>query len=186
MSLPLETARLRLTPAVLEDWREYHPILADPASGHRSNLPRNPTQKRTQGVVAWMVRIGKTGKGFAWMIRDRETGQLLGCIRINSIDHEQSTGIIGYEIGSGFWGRGYGTEALRAVAQHGHREMGLFRLEAWTLEGNEQSDRVLLKAGFLYEGKQRQKMVLDGQRLDMSLFGRLADDPVAATPPPAT
>lgn len=60
--------------------------------------------------------------------------------------------------------------------------MGIFRLEAWTLEGNPQSDRVLLKSGFRLEGTQRAKMVLDKERLDMHLFGRLFDDPVQPNP----
>lgn len=54
-----------------EDWHEYHAVLADPAIAHRSNLPRNPSAKRTK-AVDWMVRISGTGKGFAWMIRDVE------------------------------------------------------------------------------------------------------------------
>ena len=176
MTQLLETERLLLTPVTQDDWRDYHPILADPRTSHRSNLPRKPTEKRTQGVVRWMVRMGKSGKGFGWMIRERETGQLAGCIRINSIDKQQSVGIIGYEIAPSMWGKGYATEALAAVVRHGHESVGIHRLEAWTLDGNEQSDRVLLKAGFRREGTQRSKMRLGRERFDMHLFGRLADD----------
>ena len=178
MTAPLTTARLQLTPAVADDWRDYHAVLSDPAIAHRSNLPRNPTPKRTQGVVDWMVRIGISGKGFAWMIRDTDSGEMLGAIRINSIDRPQSVGAIGYEIVPSMWGRGYGTEALKAGVQQAHRAMDIYRLEAWTLEGNPSSDRVLLKAGFQHEGTQRAKTLLDAQRLDMLLFGRLADDPM--------
>jgi ribosomal-protein-alanine N-acetyltransferase len=180
MSLSLATVRLNLRPVVAGDWLEYHAILSDPAMARRSDLPRKPTQKRTQSVIRWMALLNTTGKGFAWMIRESGTNQLIGAIRINSIDKRQSTGVLGYEIASAKWGRGYGTEALRAMVQHSHHAMGLFRLEAWTLQGNPQSDRVLLKAGFRQEGTQRMKMLLDGERLDMHLFGRLADDPIAA------
>ncbi|MEO8684017.1 MAG: GNAT family protein [Devosia sp.] len=178
MSFVLNSARLQLTPAVAEDWRDYHPILADPLTSRHSNLPRKPTQRRTQAVVDWMVRAGNTGKGFAWMIREQYSGQLAGCIRLNSIDRVQSIGVIGYEIAPAMWGRGYGTEALIGVVGHAHHAMGIYRLEAWTLDGNPQSDRVLLKAGFRHEGTQRAKMLLDGQRRDMLMFGRLSYDPV--------
>jgi [ribosomal protein S5]-alanine N-acetyltransferase len=180
MTQLLETGRLLLKPVTQDDWRDYHAILADPLTSRRSNLPRKPTEKRTQGVVRWMVRNGKGGKGFGWMIRERDTGRLAGCIRINSIDKPQSVGIIGYEIAPSVWGKGYATEALAAVVHHGHASMGIHRLEAWTLDGNEQSDRVLLKAGFLREGTQRSKMRLGRERFDMHLFGRLADDPPAS------
>lgn len=185
MSALVETARLKLMPVASQDWSEYHHILADPETGRFSNLPRNPTEKRTRRVVDWMVRITGTGKGFAWMIRGIDTGLLAGCIRMNSIDKVQSCAVIGYEIAPLMWGRGYGTEALRAVVEHGHAAMDIFRLEAWTLAGNPQSDRVLLKAGFQYEGAQRLKMLLDGERFDMHMFGRLAGDPLTANAPPA-
>jgi [ribosomal protein S5]-alanine N-acetyltransferase len=180
MTLTLETSRLRLMPVVQDDWRDYFPILADPQTSRRSNLPRKPTEKRTQGVVRWMVRLGKAGKGFGWMIRESETGLLAGCIRINSIDKPQSVGIIGYEIAPAMWGKGYATEALNAVVEHAHDAMRIHRLEAWTLDGNPQSDRVLLKSGFRREGTQRSKMRLGRERFDMHLFGRLADDTSAA------
>jgi hypothetical protein len=35
---------------------------------------------------------------------------------------------------------------------------------------------VLTKAGYRHEGTQRKKMIIEHQRFDMKLFGRLADD----------
>lgn len=123
-----------------------------------------------------MVRVGAQGKGFGWAVRDRQPGSLIGCIRLNTIDKRASIGVIGYEFGRQYWGRGYATEALAAVTRHCHEGMRLYRLEAWTMEGNAASDRLLAKAGFRHEGTQRKKMVIGKRRLDMKLFGRLADD----------
>lgn len=176
MTLDLVTARLQLSRVRPEDWEAYHPILSAPETSRFSNLPRRPTEKRTKGFVNWMVRVSQQSKGFGWMVRDHDLGNLLGCIRLNSIDKRASVAVVGYEFGKAFWGQGYATEALAAVTKHCHEAMLVYRLEAWTVEGNPASDRVLIKAGYRHEGTQRKKMVLGKQRFDQRMFGRLADD----------
>ncbi|WP_286192783.1 GNAT family protein [Stappia sp. BW2] len=119
---------------------------------------------------------GCQSKGYGWMVRESRTGAIVGCIRLNSISRQASFAVVGYEYDKRYWGKGYATEALIAVTNHCHKNMLLYRLEAWTLAGNEASDRILQKAGFRLEGTQRQKMILRGQHFDQRLFGRLADD----------
>jgi [ribosomal protein S5]-alanine N-acetyltransferase len=172
----LQTARLTLSGAQAEDWREYFPILSDPETYRFSNLPRRPTERRVQRMVNWMVRVGESGKGFGWMVRERNSGRLAGCIRLNAINRSEQTATVGYEFGPAFRGLGYATEALRKIVEHCHGEMGLRRLEAWTVEGNAASDRVLQKTGFRQEGTLRQKITMQNERLDMKLFGRLEGD----------
>ncbi|GAB1581522.1 GNAT family N-acetyltransferase [Phyllobacterium phragmitis] len=176
MTLDLETSRLQLLRVQPEDWEAYYPIFSAPETSQFSDLPRRPTEKRTRGFVNWIVRISQQSKGFGWMVRDRGSGTLLGCIRLNSIDKQASAAAIGYEFGELYWGKGYATEALAAVTKHCHGAMRLYRLEARTVEGNPASDRVLAKAGYRHEGTQRKKMVIGKQRFDLRLFGRLADD----------
>jgi [ribosomal protein S5]-alanine N-acetyltransferase len=60
----------------------------------------------------------------------------------------------------------------------GHQHFALNRIEAWTLSGNAASDRVLEKAGFRYEGTQRQKGWFKGSFHDFRIFGRVAQDPI--------
>ncbi|KZL18802.1 hypothetical protein PsAD2_02318 [Pseudovibrio axinellae] len=62
------------------------------------------------------------------------------------------------------------------VTDHAHNEMGLCRNEAWTVNGNLASNRVLEKAGSLSEGRQRGETLLGKTRHDVHLFGRLAGD----------
>jgi len=176
MTTNLETPRLQLSPVRPEDSEAYYPILSAPATSEYTDLPREPTEKRTQGLVNWMVRISQQSKGFGWMVRESATGVVLGCIRLNSIDRRASLAVIGYEFERSYWGKGLATEALVAVTNHCHKDMKLYRLEAWTIAGNHASDRVLQKAGFRLEGTQRQKMIIRGQRFDLRLFGRLTDD----------
>ncbi len=175
----LETDRLQLSPVRPEDWEAYHTVLSAPEISEYTDLPRKPSEKRTKALVNWMVRAVQKSKGGGWMVRESPTGAVLGCIRLNSISRQASFAVVGYEYDKIYWGKGYATEALIAVTNHCHKNMRLYRLEAWTLAGNAASDRVLQKAGFRMEGTQRQKMILRGQRFDQRLFGRLAGDCLA-------
>jgi len=112
------------------------------------------------------------------MIQKRSTGTPLGAIRINRIHRRWRWGEIGYESHPEFWGRGLMTEALRAVVACGHGHFKLNRMEAWTLPGNAASDRVLVKAGFNYEGTLKQKAWFKGAFHDFRMFGRVAADPI--------
>jgi ribosomal-protein-alanine N-acetyltransferase len=124
-----------------------------------------------------MAKLFDTEKGCAWIIEAGRDGTSVGAIRINHIDKPWRWGEIGYESHPDFWGRGVMTEAVRAVVASGHRDFRLNRMEAWTLPGNDASDRVLCKAGFAYEGTLKQKAWFKGAYHDFRMFGRIAADP---------
>lgn len=55
---------------------------------------------------------------------------------------------LGYWIGKPYWGRGYATEAARALVEQGFGEAGLDRLTCGHLVDNPASARVIEKLGF--------------------------------------
>jgi ribosomal-protein-alanine N-acetyltransferase len=65
------------------------------------------------------------------------------------------------------------SEEVPAAVACGHRTFGLNRIEAWTLPGNDASDRVLEKSGFRHEGVLR-KAWFKGALHDFRMFGRVA------------
>lgn len=183
----LTTRRLTLDRVVPEDWAAYFPLFSAEATSRYSDLPPRPSAKRAQGFVNWMARVSAKGRGYGWMVRAAETGAdvdagaIIGCVRLNSIDRRNGVGVIGYEFAEAVWGRGIATEAVGAVVAAGHGAFELHRLEAWTSPGNGGSDRVLEKNGFLFEGVQREKLLIARERRDLRLFGRLASDAAAPT-----
>lgn len=58
---------------------------------------------------------------------------------------------IGYRLARAFWGRGYATEAARAVCDYGFGTLGLPRLVALVDPANTASIRVARKLGMTYE-----------------------------------
>jgi RimJ/RimL family protein N-acetyltransferase len=72
-------------------------------------------------------------------------------------------GEIGYECYPEFWARGLMTEAVRAVVARGHGAFNLNRMEAWTLPGNDASDRVTRQDSFHLRGHAEAKGLVQGR-----------------------
>ena len=60
--------------------------------------------------------------------------------------------VLGYNLDAGAQGRGYMTEAVRAVVSFAFREWGLHRVQADHMPRNERSAAVLERCGFKVEG----------------------------------
>jgi RimJ/RimL family protein N-acetyltransferase len=80
---------------------------------------------------------------------------------------------VGFWIRRKFWGRGFGTDALRAVCRFGFRSLALHRIEANVVVGNIGSRRALEKVGFRLEGRRRQAFRVGGRWYDDWRFGLL-------------
>ncbi len=172
----LTTSRLLLREATLADTDAYHRLLSERSVSNYSDIPANPTKKRSERFVSWMSKLHKRRVGCAWIIENQQDHTLLGAIRINSIEKKIKAGLIGYELHPQHWSNGYASEALDALVEYAHDSLELNRLEAWTVPGNTPSERVLLKNGFVQEGLQRQKVKFNNRLHDIKLFARLAAD----------
>jgi RimJ/RimL family protein N-acetyltransferase len=173
----LSTERLELRAVNSNDSSFYHSLLSIAEVMLFSDLPDAASRAQAGRIVEWMSRLFASSRGCAWMIEERSIGMSLGVIRINRIHKRWRWGEIGYESHPDFWGRGLMTEAVRAVVACGHGHFKLNRMEAWTLPGNDASDRVLAKAGFIYEGTMKQKAWFKGAYHDFRMFGRVTADP---------
>jgi len=69
-------------------------------------------------------------------------------IGVCGVSPQNGAAEIGYWIGAPFWGRGYATEAVRAVIDHAFGELGHAALQAGPRVSNPASRRVLEKCGF--------------------------------------
>jgi len=101
-------------------------------------------------------------------------GRAVGGIGLHPFDdvHRYSAEL-GYWLGVAYWGRGLATEAVRAITKHGLANLGLERIQASVYTWNESSSRVLVKAGFEFEGRMRRHAFKDGQFVDMLLYALL-------------
>ena len=124
------------------------------------------------GAAEWIAGANP-GEHFALELR--ADGEVVGSASIVP-DDEHRRAEIGYWCALGHWGRGYTTEAVRALVDYGFRGLGLNRVYAQVFSDNPGSRRVLEKAGMTYEGARRQHVFRLGRFADTQQFGILLSE----------
>lgn len=146
----------------------------------------------------WFDSLAGDSQQVTFGIVVRADDRLIGSVTLRSIDHRHGTAELGIAIGDKrAWNQGYGTEAVRLMAEYGCFFLNLYAIRLALVEFNERARRAYLRAGFREVGRWRGAYHLDGRRydrvwmditrdeLDLSrmraLIGLLADDQRPAT-----
>lgn len=101
-------------------------------------------------------------------------GEAVGGIGlIHGEDIYRLTAEVGYWLGEPHWGNGFATEALQLFSDYAFEKFGLVRLFAGVKESNVASARVLEKAGFIFEARQKKAVVKEGVIMDQLIYFKL-------------
>jgi RimJ/RimL family protein N-acetyltransferase len=110
-------------------------------------------------------------------IRTLADKRLIGLIGLYTVFQPQREAFMGIQIGErDYWGKGYGTDALRVLLRYAFNELNLYRVSLSVLEGNARAIRSYEKCGFRYEGRERQAWAYDGRRWDEIYMGLLREE----------
>ena len=151
MPLPIVTERLTLRAYRPSDLADLHNVLysnedamsllggARELVATRAALERSIRQQRIDGYSFWPVI-------------ERASGKLIGEAGLFPLAPGGPDISLGYAFGADYWGRGYATEAARAVLAEAFGPLHLRRVVAITREANAGSRNVLRKLGFRMEG----------------------------------
>ncbi|MBQ6478885.1 MAG: GNAT family N-acetyltransferase [Erysipelotrichaceae bacterium] len=89
---------------------------------------------------------------YAFAIILKESGEVIGeifqCSKPSPIEHSTE---IGYALGRSYWNKGYMSEAMKMMIDFMF-SIGIHKVTACHLEGNEASGRVMCKCGMCFEG----------------------------------
>jgi RimJ/RimL family protein N-acetyltransferase len=178
LTVPLWTARLVLdaiTPADAERVAEY---CVDVELQRFVPLPVPYSLAVAEGFVGeYADKVAEGGRGMLWAIRVPE---FVGVVEL--MPRDEGVDEIGFWIGEPHRGRGYMTEALRAVVDYAFGPLGERRLLWRGYVDNEASAVVARKAGFRYEGNERAGGLHRGEPVDMLRAAILATDSREAAP----
>lgn len=117
--------------------------------------PTHTSVEVTKTVLdSWIGKYGNTDF-YNWGIEIKETGELVGNISVVSIKENVKEAMIGYCMGTKWWGQGIMPEAGRAVVRYLFEETGFHRIAADHDKNNPKSGRVMQKIGMTYEGTLR-------------------------------
>ena len=107
-------------------------------------------------------------------IRANGESGLTGTVKLE-VDDNHKVGSLGYLIGPQYAGRGYATEAVKAVTEWALTDLGLRYVEVSFYGGHDASRRVALKAGYhRTEHGIPERYLLDGEPEFKSVYRREA------------
>ena len=101
----------------------------------------------------------------------------IGNVGLHHLDLKNRTAVLGIVIGEkGFWGKGYGREAIRVLLRYAFFEIGLHRVELETFAFNERALRCYEAVGFKRVGVRREAFFREGAFHDVILMDLLAEE----------
>ena len=148
---------------IFREWEE-----ADRAPFARMNgdpivmeyLPRSLGEKASNRLVTrFQKHFDVHGYGL-YAVEVKESGQFAGFVGLNRVDFdppfkskEKPPVEIAWRLDYEFWGKGYGSEAARAVLDHGLNDLKLKEIVAFTVHDNSRSRHLMEKIGMQYDAE---------------------------------
>lgn len=173
---PLETARLRLRP--------FGPIDADAVTALAGDaavaryLVQMPHPYPRELAVAWIdghAEAWRRGAGPTWAIERRRDRRVVGAVFLRwTPRHDRAE--LGYWLGRRHWGRGYAREAATAAVAFAFDVLGVHRVYAQHLGGNDRSAAVLRAIGMTAEGVRRGHIKKADAHHDLHSYAILRDE----------
>jgi RimJ/RimL family protein N-acetyltransferase len=141
-----------------------------------ATIPHPYTQDDARIFLALDAAESASGDAVRFAVRLDGEG-LIGVVGLQRITRDRLRAELGYWIGVPWWGRGYATEAARAVVRYGFDELGLHKIHAHYVTRNPASGKVLERVGMQREGMLREEVRKWGRFEDVILCGILRSDP---------
>lgn len=152
MTLPILTERLEIRPYRAEDVERIHEVLYGNAQARRLTGGVSDIDE-TRTTIERFIERGRLDGYSYWAVLERHSGELIGEAGLKPLEDRGPEVELGYSFGPASWGRGYATEAGRAILDTAFGPLGLERVVAVTREANTASQRVIAKLGFIPAGR---------------------------------
>jgi len=172
----LVTDRLRLRQPAETDLEAMLTVFNDPViAANTISIPHPYTRDDALGALEKFERWRREGVNRVFFIEDRATGALVGSA---SVEHKDppGRGELGYVVGRAWRGRGYATEAARAIVRFAFDALGLRLVTAHAMLHNPASVRVLEKLGMRAVGVIPDACRKDGESFDAHGFEITRDE----------
>jgi RimJ/RimL family protein N-acetyltransferase len=112
-----------------------------------------------------------------FLVRSLEGNTLIGFVGLFGIEWNHGDAWVGIGIGDRqYWGKGYGTDAMRVILRYAFTELNLHRITLGVFEYNSRAIRSYEKAGFIIEGRFRQQLHREGRHWDEIMMGILREE----------
>jgi ribosomal-protein-alanine N-acetyltransferase len=155
----LRTERLMLRPPTVSDAELYWPHVSNPELPYYMTWEAHRDIAETRAFLRYCEESRAAGSTATWAVFD-ESGALVGMTGLHDITRTfrawtKDVAELGYWTAPPYQGRGYITEASRAVMAFAFNQLRLHKIVVGCLDENAASRRVIEKLGFRAVGVQR-------------------------------
>lgn len=181
--ITLQTERLSLRPLLDNDLEAVHELLSLPETDQYNTLGIPETTIVTKLILRGLIDDNleelRVNYFFAVELKSNDpaaASQFIGLIALKLARAKYKRGETWYKLHKNFWGKGYATEAVKAILDFGFDELKLHRIEAGCAVDNMGSIKVLEKSGMTREGRKRLALPLKTGWSDCFEFAILDTD----------
>lgn len=167
----IETKRLLLRKIRIDDYEDiYNSWTSDEEVCKYVTWNKHKSSDETKGLVKYWVNEYNNDYTYRWLVVEKDNYNVIGIIDVINKNIQYMTCEVGYCYSSKYWGRGYATEALKAVIAYLHKEEFPV-VYAEHFESNIASGKVMQKAGMMYEAKLSKRVInKEGNREDILVY----------------
>jgi ribosomal-protein-alanine N-acetyltransferase len=173
----LETPRLRLRDLRLSDHQSVFELFHSAEVVRYYDVDQFTQFSQADELINALNRRYQRRQSVRWGITLLDAPDcVIGTCGFNTFDTEAHYAEIGYDLHPAHWRQGIMTEAVAAMTRFGFFQIGLNRIEANVMIGNDASVAVLTKLGFRFEGVMRQRAYWKGKYHDLEWYSLLRED----------
>lgn len=171
----LETSRLCLRPFTLTDASAVQRLagsyeVADTAL----NIPHPYKDGMAEEWIGSHASQFAAGTLVIYAISLKGQDGIVGAVSLQVVKRHNRAELA-YWMGRAYWGRGFTTEAAKALVQYGFEILKLHKINASHFKRNPASGRVMQKLGMTHEGSLRDHFRKGDTYEDVEVYGLLAD-----------
>ncbi len=131
--------------------------------------------KSKEEAEAWFDKLKANPK--VWLKAIVDDGQTVGYAAVESINERNRNCELVLIIGeSDHWGKGIGACALKTMMEYAFDTLHMHRVWVVVARGNERSERLVKKVGFLQEGVMRETIIIGKKFTDLLCYSILEDE----------
>lgn len=169
----LETERLLLRRVDNKDVNEVFSMRSNAETMKYIPRPLVTNNEEALAHIALLDSGLEKNEAINWAITFKGEKKLLGIIGFYRTKFEDYRSEIGYMLLSENHGKGIASEAVERALDYGFNKMNLHSIEAIIDPRNKESERVLLKNGFVKEGHIKENTFFNGEFLDSVIYSKI-------------
>lgn len=172
----LETTRLLLRPFTMADAPAMFAYTSVPENCRYLKWEAHTKLEQAERFLQGVLERYADHTDFIWGIVQKESGRLIGTIRLFDIQVPKGRGEVSYMITPSVQGHGYASEAIREIIEFAFGTLSLTRIQARCVSANIASEKAMKKSGMSFEGLLQKYAWIHGQLCDFKLYACVRDE----------